>query len=128
MLFVDIFIALLQVVILGIILERAGLKSAIESGQVAASNVSTNDPTLSVLPTRQDIDAEEQGIRRSQENFADDIEMSTLKGNGGGHEDLESQRRRHEHALDGFYSGQVVIADVHFSDTIRTAWRRRYGV
>ena len=124
MLLVDIFIALLQVVMLGVILERRGLKTAMDSRVPGARG-----PGLisSTLPLSQDLDAEEQGIRRSQDDMGNDIEIRAL-GKEGERDDASTMgSKRNEHTLDAFYSGQLVIADLHLVETVRTAWERTYG-
>ena len=126
----DISIIVLQIVILGIVLETQALKSAIDSSSTTTSgDEGRASAGLATEITRQDIDAEEQGIRRSQENFEDDIELETLhKERGTPSEALHTLRRRKDHALDVFYSGQVVVLNVNFSETIRAAWGKRYDV
>ena len=82
----------------------------------------------SLIFPAQDLDAEEQGIRRSQEGIGDAFEMVALNKNAESDEAFLSPRRRNEHALDAYYSGDVVIAHIDFTETVRTAWQRRYGI
>ena len=119
----DIFIALLQVVILGVTLERRNLKISIDSRGLRAS---LTDSVPSGLIPRQDLDAEEQGIRRSQEQTGSEIGLLSSRKEGVSDE-LSGGVMRNEHALDAFYSGQIVIADLYLGEAVRTAWRRRYG-
>ena len=126
----DILILLLQVVILGVTLEKTNLSSATGSSTLANFEPQVVD-TISSGPLsglmRQDLDAEERGFRRSQEYLGDDIEMIPWKKEGEDNEGPARIGRRNEHALDVFYSGQAVIADVQCIEALRTAWRKRYG-
>ena len=124
MLLVDIFIALLQVVMLGVILERRGLKNAIDN---RVPGVRGPGLVSSALPLSQDLDAEEQGIRRSQDDLGNDIELQALGKEGERDDTPAVGSKRNEHALDAFYSGQLLIADLHLVETVRTAWQRTYG-
>lgn len=120
LLLLDIFVVVLQVLILGATLEKRELRSAM-SRPVNIGSTENRD-TLS----RQDLDAEEQGIRRSQ----DGLLSSPRLGGVGGEEDIdevfEASEPKHEHYLDAFYGGQYVIFNLHVAEMIRRAWIRRY--
>ena len=118
LLLVDVFIVLLQVIILGITLEERDLNDVTES---------TTGSVSGAMPTRQDLDAEERGIRRSQENLGDEMEMAPLKSGDRENEGVTAARQRDGHPLDLMFSGQLVAANLRCTEVVRTAWRRTYG-
>ena len=123
----DIFIALLQVIMIGITLERRNLRTAIDTRVSGVSGAQGAGLVSSIIPSSQDLDAEEQGIRRSQDNLGNDIELQALGKDGERGEPPDTGSKRNEHALDPFYSGQLVIADLYLAEAVRTAWERTYG-
>jgi len=114
----DLLVLVLQLVILGVTLERTGVKAGDEAG----------------IEIRQDHDAEERGVIR--EDSSNDIEMQDLQhtssGRTGGDEDRErdelleadaNSEQESQHPLDPFYTGNHVIANLHILDTICTQWQ-----
>lgn len=125
----DLLVLVLQLVILGVTLERTGVKAGDEAGQ------STQDAAIEI---RQDHDAEERGVIR--EDSSNDIEMQDLQhtssGRTGGDEDRErdelleadaNSEQQSRHPLDPFYTGNHVIANLHILDTICTQWQASSG-
>ena len=123
----DIIVLALQVLILGVTLERRGTKST--DGMVnGVAQVGTEN--------RQDHDSEERGILRQDTDTGDDIELQDLQhssaGRTGGDEDRErdelispggTSEPYNQHALDPFYTGGHVVANLHILDTIRAQWQ-----
>jgi hypothetical protein len=85
---------------------------------------------------RQDHDSEERGILRQDTDTGDDIELQDLQhssaGRTGGDEDRErdelispggTSEPYNQHALDPFYTGGHVVANLHILDTIRAQWQ-----
>ncbi|KAI4154812.1 MAG: hypothetical protein LQ340_001418 [Diploschistes diacapsis] len=118
MLLIDTLIALLQIVILGVTLERRDLRIAMNSPSSTTAGLAGTPLGASLIFSAQDLDAEEQGIRRSQEGIGDTFEMVALNKNAESDEAFLSPRRRNEHALDAYYSGDVVIAHIDFTETV----------
>jgi Fungal domain of unknown function (DUF1746) len=130
----DVLVMTLNLVMLGLVLERVKTKSAFYS-----SPSTTTEP---ILP--QDHDSEERGMLRNTleaavvEPTADGIELQELGRGPGVNRDSSSQWRlgllaepsgvgpgqvsRDSHALDAFVSGQAVIMDMGIIDTIRDQW------
>ncbi|KAL9119030.1 MAG: hypothetical protein Q9187_004418 [Circinaria calcarea] len=83
--------------------------------------------------TGQDIEAEEEGLRRSQEFTAPEntraIELQPLRRSATGatdETDMEDETTTlAEHPLDTFAAGQHIIANLHVLDMIRTSWWSR---
>ena len=123
----DILVLALQVLILGVTLERRGIKTIHEIIAGVAQVVTEN---------RQDHDSEERGILRQDTDSGDDIELQDLQhpstGRTGADEDRErdellppdgSTEPRNRHPLDPFYTGEHVVANLHILDTIRAHWQ-----
>ena len=112
----DFLILLLQIVLLATFLERRALK--IGPMAVTARAGSSEGPPRA----GQDLDAEEQGIRRSQEHlrpeFGDTVEDQDEAPEG------TAQLRQDEHDLDTFYSGQVVVIKIDLKTAIAGAWQQ----
>ena len=117
----DIFILLLQVLMLGATLEKRDMKLAMSN--MGYAEASGNRETS----TRQDLDAEEQGIRRSQDGNLDGPGLSASHTEEMD-EAFEASNPRDEHYLDAYYGGQFVIFNFHVVETIRMAWIRRYDI
>ena len=100
----------------------------------ATSNVQATTSTQSAPASRQDIDAEERGVIRSDEQ--QDIEMESLSATGmaiepepASNQDAEDASERDAllnpvaprtdvHIFDAFHSGQIVIADLDLRKSI----------
>ena len=133
LIFLDTLIVALQFVLLAIDIERTELKKAMNKSSANSSDLSVN--------LVQDLDSEERGVRRDIGMTAEDIELQPLRsaisqGNRSGEaeesEGFESptafqQRRTDEHPENIYDGGQRVIANLHIIESIRTAWRGRYG-
>ena len=124
LLVLDAMVLALQILILGITLERR--KLAVEYGENLVEEVEE---------ARQDHDSEERGTLRRDDTVDDDIELQDIRhtssGRTGGDEDRErdelldpngSNEPPDQHPLDPFLTGQAVIVNVHFIDTIRSQW------
>jgi hypothetical protein len=134
----DLVILVLQLVMLSVHIKRQTLKSASSTAQHSALAVGPDAEVTA--PSVQDHDLEERGVRRSA---PDDIDLQTFPpthdglaahGRTGGDEDgerdeLPAERRE---ALDDsdsgpeplteFHHGELVAAEIHILDTIRTQW------
>ena len=124
----DLLVWALQIIILGITLERRGLDKVEGSGADTQTREGLNEEG-------QDHDAEERGVLRRGDEDADGIEMRDLRPLPGGRTDRDADREqegllradgdsggRHKHPLDSFYTGNHVVADLHILDTIRAQW------
>ena len=123
----DILVFALQILVLGVTLERRGITKVDE---VIQSVVQV------VTETPQDHDSEERGIFRQATAAEDDIELQDLQdassGRTGGDTDRErdelllpdgSSEPRVHHPLDPFYTGDYIITNLHILDTIRAQWQ-----
>lgn len=124
LLVLDAMVLALQILILGVTLERR--KLAVEHGDVLVGEVEE---------ARQDHDSEERGMLRRDSTIHEDIELQDIRhapsGRTGADEDRErdelldpngSNELRDQHPLDPFLTGQAVIVNVHIIDTIRSQW------
>ena len=124
LLFLDAMVLALQILVMAITLERR--KLAIEYGDVVVEEVEE---------ARQNHDSEERGMLRRDDIVQDEIELQemwhTSSGRTGGDEDRErdelihaegGNEPQHQHALDGFLTGQAIIVNVRVIDTIRSQW------
>lgn len=126
----DLLVLLLQVLMLGITLERRAAKAGGEAVE-AVEGVATEP--------QQDLDSEEQGVLRQDrldpENV-DGIELQDLhhssSGRTGGDEDRERDEllaadtetgQADQHPLDHYYTGEKVVADLHIVETIQAQWQ-----
>lgn len=120
----DLLLLALQILMLGMTVERRALKDG--------NNAAPNDASVRE-ETRQDHDFEERGELRQSSS---DIELQDLRhhssARSGAGEDserddlLESEsgpQGAKQHPLDPFYTGEHVIADLHILHTIRAQWR-----
>ncbi|KAI9836175.1 MAG: hypothetical protein M1837_003439 [Sclerophora amabilis] len=133
----DILILVLQLCMLAVHVDRQGLKATLTSGP--SSNRQTQDMASSTLQT---LDAEEQGVAATEPMTSEDIELQTLRSRPSNfHPDevrttLQDDQQREEddhdvlfaenpqdHALNVFFTGEVIIADLHILRTIRNQWQ-----
>jgi len=120
----DILVLMLQILMLGITLERRSVRP--EDEAVAVANEMATEP-------QQDHDSEERGILRQDLEYTEDIELRDLhhtsSGRTGGDEDrerdelLDAGNGAEQHPLDPYYTGEQVIANMHILDTIRAQWQ-----
>lgn len=129
LLLLDLFVVFLQLTQLSVLLTVHKLKES-----SSTSRASTTRPAA----TRQDLDSEERGVRRSIEQ--QDIEMQNLNSSGttttppqetdhptdpdlSGREALLATttpgRRTDANIFDAFNSGQIVVADLDIPNTVR---------
>jgi hypothetical protein len=131
----DLVVLTLQLVMLSVHIKRQVLKSA-------SSTVDRSTPDAEVTaPSIRDHDLEERGLRRSE---SDDIDLQTfppthdnpaVQGRTGGDEDgerdelLVEQREAPDGGDSGpeplteFHHGELIAAEIHILDTIRSQWR-----
>ena len=110
MLLVDFCVLSLQLLLLGAVLERRDLKvSFMDPFLVNGTRASL--PPINV----QDVDAEEQGIRRSQEGNVDD----NLAVDSEPSDNLAADG----HILDKSYSGQMMIMTFNLAGALSKAWQ-----
>ncbi|KAK0343204.1 hypothetical protein LTR91_022614 [Friedmanniomyces endolithicus] len=127
LLLLDILVVMLQLVHLSAHITRQRLKE----GLISVTTPSGRRYTPSAPTSRQDLDAEERGVRRSGEQ--QDIEMQTLNPSGApvnaedGVEDSAEREtllasttaRTDAHFFDAFNSGQIVLADLNVLHTLQ---------
>ena len=138
----DCLVLVLQVVMLGIVLEKEDVK-------LYNSSQSSNDstPQSQDATNTQDLDSEERGILRSGSEqqptlaaIGDDIELQNIglspstgmgREDGGLHSDsigaVGVASERYRHPRDSFMSGQTVIAEMNLLEMLRSQWRRTPG-
>ena len=118
----DVLVMLLQFAMLAVFLDRRELKRVMDAPIVLEPGTRATVPSR----TQQDHDSEERGLRRFDRAMAS--ERTAFLGQGEEEEeDTDSRTRRSEHHLDALYSGQIVIADLHIIDTIKSSWWWSYG-
>ncbi len=116
---------MLQILMLGITLERTSVKRGDEAVAVV--------PEVAMEP-QQDHDLEERGMLRQDLGYTEDIELRDLhhtsSGRTGGDEDRERDELltaadvgAEQHPLDSYYTGEHVIANMHVLNTIRAQWQ-----
>ncbi|KAL9634834.1 MAG: hypothetical protein Q9164_003849 [Protoblastenia rupestris] len=119
----DLLCLALQVLMLGVTLEKRGVQG------------------ISIVMTtqqgrRQDHNAEEAGILRSDPMVTEDVQLQTLRPistnrqvNTTSEETADlldaNGERDGAHALDVYYTGEHILANLHILDTIRTQWQSR---
>ncbi|KAK0260023.1 hypothetical protein B0A54_09507 [Friedmanniomyces endolithicus] len=127
LLLLDLLVVMLQLIHLSAHITRQRLKQ----GSISVTTPSGRRYTPSASTSRQDIDAEERGVRRSGEQ--QDIEMQTLNPSGapvtaeGRAEDRAEREtllasttaRTDAHIFDAFNSGQIVLADLNLPQTLQ---------
>lgn len=133
----DLSITVLQLLMIAVQIRKAKIGQAISGNATAA--------------TSQDADAEERGVRRSEDSMSDtntmsenDIELQDLShrvaetatettplneedGNERAHllsSTAESTANIHQHPLDIFMTGQTVVAEAYLVDLLQDGWRQ----
>ena len=115
----DLLVWALQIICLALVMERKGIRSG--------SNARGEYDTVRTAVV-QDIDAEEQGRRRSAETdgVEEAIELQPLQTSSTyslAEEVLEDGTTvTSDHPLDLFATGEHIIANLHLLETIRTSW------
>lgn len=137
----DMLIFLVDFIMLALIVERVKTADSSDTSSQNTTRINTDSTTGGGQPPseRQDHDAEERGVMRETENTVDpnsttagaspvaDIdedvnnERTTLLADPG--ESTSGQTARGGRPLDSFSTGQAVIMDMGFLDTIRDQWR-----
>lgn len=137
----DILIFVVDFIMLALIVERVKTAGPTQPSPLNTTQTTTDTSTGSVQPgsDQQDHDAEERGVMRDTENSADphtltagvspiaDIdedvndERTTLLADPG--ESSSGRTPRGGHPLDFVSTGQTVIMEMNFLDTIRDQWR-----
>jgi hypothetical protein len=131
----DLVVLTLQLVMLSVHIKRQMLKSA-------SSTVERSTPDDEVTaPSIQDHDLEERGLHRSEpdgidlQTFPPTHDNPTVQGRTGGDEDgerdelLVEQREAPDGGDSGpeplteFHHGELIAAEIHILDTIRSQWR-----
>ena len=113
--FFDLVVMALQFVVLAIFLERRELKRAMD---LPIPLIPSAEARHDDSGTRQDHDAEEQGLLRADREVTDPGQIGEIDSV----EEMNGPPRKTEHHLDAFYSGQASIASLHLLDTIRASW------
>ena len=119
----DLLCLALQVLMLGVTLEKRGV-------QGISSAMTTQQGR------RQDHDAEEAGTLRSDPMVTEDIQLQTLRPIFTSRQDNTTSDESADlldtngelddaHALDTYYTGEHILANLHILDTIRTQWQSR---
>jgi len=122
----DILVLMLQILMLGITLERTSVKRGDEAVVVVVPEAATEP--------QQDHDLEERGILRQDLGYTEDIELRDMhhasSDRTGGDEDRERDELligadvgAEQHPLDSYYTGEQVIANMHVWNTIRAQWQ-----
>ncbi|KAF7594483.1 hypothetical protein BBP40_009116 [Aspergillus hancockii] len=130
----DLLVLFLDLVMLGLIVERV---------KTTEATVATSIPGVIETPNDQDHDSEERGVLRNTpaEPTSDGIELNELRPRDE-HADISMDERlertelladpsengvgsgaRNNHALDTFSSGEAVIMELGLFDIIRDQWR-----
>jgi hypothetical protein len=137
LLLLDLVIVVLQVSQLSAQLTRQKLRESVENTNVAVTT--SRGREYRAAPTQQDLDHEERGVRR------EDVELQALdpggttadtapsedtvdQGTGDSERDtlLSTQPpapHTDAHIFDAFHSGQIVVADLDLTRTIRQQFR-----
>lgn len=126
----DLLVTGLQVGCAAVVAEKHNARATAGGGGGGGGGGRNN--TIS-RATGQDIEAEEEGLRRSQEFTATEntraIELQPLRRSVTGvtdEADIEDEiTMLAEHPLDTFATGQHIIANLHVLDMIRTSWWSR---
>lgn len=132
LLLLDLFLLALQLAMLPASIQRRKLRD----DATALESVSTTAPSTTPAPSRQDADAEERGVRRSQEE--EGIELQNLSSSGRNdpsNQDSASDERESLLApprpqpandtaiIDMFNSGQITLIDLDVWQTIKSQVR-----
>ena len=135
----DVLILLVDFIMLGLIIERVKT-SALKSPETPNTSQTTADgDATTTQPDGQDHDAEERGVVRASETTRDSdsrgLNISTATPTTAIDDDVNDERTslladpgdsssgRGSHPLDAFASGQAVIVEMGFWDTIRDQWQ-----
>ncbi|EFW14335.1 hypothetical protein D8B26_008198 [Coccidioides posadasii str. Silveira] len=143
----DILVMILQIIMMGIILEKENVKAT--SPRESSNSASGSHSPTSASRASQDIDSEERGVRRSRETEppgADGIELQNLQPSDAQNNihDERNEERDHErhrllsdatpgaadhfdnsmHPRDEFLTGDSVIMELNIYKTFRDQWRR----
>lgn len=120
----DVWILLLQLVMLAAYVERQRLKSS-------SSPTSTGAPVASAIPgaAQQDHDAEERGVLRrpsitsinahDTDNADEQTERDELLASSSPHPETSSSSSVGGYSRGAYYSGQAIVADLHVLNTVR---------
>jgi hypothetical protein len=146
MVLLDITILVLQCVMLAVYAEKEQLRHALNPPSETSSGTTGGGQTASgeTATSAQDYDAEERGVIREEMASNGDMELQELTSVGTRHRRADVDEERDEererllaeplprpededgHALDIFYSGNVVLADLHVMQNLRQQWQK-YG-
>lgn len=142
----DIFVLVLQCIMLTVLVEKDRLKEVMKNYSMPGTAVAITvvEQPRAEVATAQDHDAEERGVIRDDLTHMEtgDIELQPLNPTPPSDIDpeLAFERERllaepiprpededeNEHAADVFYSGTVVVAELHILNNIRMQWAN-YG-
>lgn len=122
----DFVVAAFQIMMLGIIIERERTKRVL-------SDDSAGTQTAGQVEA-QDYDAEERGVRNSEEHGVetmDGIELQELRNNTGEQDnersgllsDMPNEPERDRHPRDVFSSGEAVVMKMDIIHVLRDQWR-----
>lgn len=136
----DVLVLLLDLIMLGLIIER------VKTIDATAANSAASEP-IETSPDPQDHDSEERGVLRTgplspsaspqQPPTTEDIELNELRPrNSTPHSDSSTDEQlertellaepaggKHTHPLDVFSSGEAVVMNMGLLDIIRDQWR-----
>lgn len=138
LLVLDLLILALQCFMLAVHVEQERLKLVLSDIPAAAAT-----PATAATVVAQTVDDEERGVIRNVVTESGDIEMQSMphihtRNDTQGQRDEEvNEEREHllaeadpradgeaeDGPLDVFYSGNVVVADFHVLDTLRSQWK-----
>ncbi|KAH0544178.1 hypothetical protein FGG08_001623 [Glutinoglossum americanum] len=139
LLVLDLVVLVLQLAMLSVHLKRQRLKAASPTVQ-RLSPVAALDAEVTT-PSVQDHDLEERGIHRNEpgdielQSFPPTHDSPAVRGRTGGDEDGErdellAERREAQGESDSgpeplteFHHGELIAAEIHILDTIRSQWR-----
>ncbi|KAL1958890.1 hypothetical protein VTO42DRAFT_3443 [Malbranchea cinnamomea] len=126
LLVVDIVIAALQIIMLGMIIEKEKTKHS-----VSPSSDSTATRTAGPAQSQQDHDAEERGVLRTGEHATgNEIELQEFRTanderdaeRGGLLAEISGEPGRYRHPRDIFTSGEAVIMETNILGILRDQW------
>lgn len=134
----DLVILVLQVVCCAVVRVRAKVEDAFDAVK-AEEEIRRDDAPR---PTRQGVEDEERGVRRSEEVGREgDVEMERLNPDGRRADDTTAEdeergrsilasttaalERTDAHIFDAFNSGQIVLADLDLGRMVHDEWNRK---
>ncbi|WEW59978.1 hypothetical protein PRK78_005460 [Emydomyces testavorans] len=148
----DILIIALQIIMMGVILEKERTKAVFPSESSHSASTSSSSSSAAEPDSTQDLDSEERGVHRAGETIAapsgHDVALGSLQpadaeyenNNNDNHEEGDSERRglllststadaqrrfgRDVHPRDVFLTGDVVIVEMNIFQTLRDQWCR----